>query len=221
MGIGYRHERLVQHWRDWRAQPTDPYATEASRITFSGLDAFSGETFARADHSSGFFVRGVLGAGAVTTGKQNDEDFPAEGVFGPAYSNTQSSANGHLAYLTADAGYTFLKSPGAKLGAFVGYNYYAEDINTFGCEQLAGSLTCEPDTFSTSPPTCLTELGRRHPNGSSLMEEKGARTVCHAGVRSPLWVKRGHAPLSVQCPLYPQKRTLAHLFGCVGNYYSL
>ena len=59
----------------------------ASRIVFSGLTGYSGETYARVDHSSGLFAKGFLGAGAITGGKQNDEDFPADVV----YSNTQSS----------------------------------------------------------------------------------------------------------------------------------
>jgi hypothetical protein len=100
--------------------PTPPSPTLTSRIQFDGLGAFSGETFAHLDHSSGVFVKGFLGAGKVNRGSQNDEDFPA----GVAYSNTLSSASGHIAYGTADVGYTFLKTPTAKVSAFVGYNYY-------------------------------------------------------------------------------------------------
>jgi opacity protein-like surface antigen len=122
--------------------PTPPIL--ASRLIYSGLDATSGETFARVDHSSGFFVKGILGAGGGSSGSINDEDFPAAG----AYSNTLSSASAHIAYGTIDLGYTFLRSPGAKVGAFVGYNYYEEDVNTYGCAQLAGALTCTPGAFS-------------------------------------------------------------------------
>jgi opacity protein-like surface antigen len=112
-----------------------------SRLTFSGLDGITGETFARLDHSSGLFVKGFLGAGAINRGSLNDEDFPGGTS---AYSNTLSSASGHIGYGTVDAGYSFLRTPGAKLGAFVGYNYYEEDINTYSCTQLAGSNTCVP-----------------------------------------------------------------------------
>ena len=48
-----------------------------SRLIYGGLDALSGETFARADHASGFFVKGYLGAGGIVSGHMNDEDFPA------------------------------------------------------------------------------------------------------------------------------------------------
>src|SRR6202020_2051671 len=79
------------------------------------------------------------GAGGITGGKMNDEDFPAV----VAYSNTvQSPAVGNLGYATIDAGYTFLKSAGAKVGAFIGYNYYTQHVNTYNCNQIAGDYTC-------------------------------------------------------------------------------
>jgi opacity protein-like surface antigen len=147
---------LPLNWPDWEVeagartwfssgrigapQPLEnsPGSTLASRLTFTGLNAASGEVFARADQAGGFFLKGFLGAGGTGSGKLNDEDFPAAG----AYSNTLSSATGHIAYATIDAGYTFLKTAAAKLGAFVGYNYYEEDVNTYNCTQLAGAATC-------------------------------------------------------------------------------
>src|SRR5262249_61085462 len=51
-----------------------------SRIVFTDLDALSGETFARVDHSSGFFVKGFLGAGGSTRGKMKEENTPAGGT---------------------------------------------------------------------------------------------------------------------------------------------
>lgn len=118
-----------------------PPSDLVSRLIYSGLDAVSGEAFARVDHASGFFVKGNLGAGGVGRGQLNDEDFYADS---PAYSNTRSSASGHIGYATIDFGYNFLTAPGAKVGAFVGYNYYAQAINTHGCSQIAGSDICAP-----------------------------------------------------------------------------
>jgi opacity protein-like surface antigen len=118
-----------------------PASTLASRIVFTGLDAWSGETYARVDHSSGLFVKGFLGAGGITGGKQNDEDFPPLPA-SHVYSNTLSSASGNLGYADIDAGYAFLKSPAAKFGAFVGYNYYTDHINSYGCTQIAASYDC-------------------------------------------------------------------------------
>lgn len=111
------------------------YNVLVSRLVFGDLDAVSGETYGRVDHSSGLFVKGYLGAGGMVGGHLNDEDFPLSG----GYSNTLGPSAGSLGYGTIDLGYTFLKSPGAKVGAFVGYNYYAEHINAYDGQQLAGS----------------------------------------------------------------------------------
>ncbi len=114
--------------------------TLASRLTFSSLTSISEEIFARIDHQSGLFVKGYLGSGSVLNGSLNDEDFPAA----YAYSNTLSSAIGNLSYATIDTGYSFLKQSSAKVGAFAGYNYYAQNINIYGCKQLAGDIICVP-----------------------------------------------------------------------------
>jgi opacity protein-like surface antigen len=117
-----------------------PPTTLASRLVYSGLEGVSGEAFARVDHASRFFIKGYLGAGAILSGSLNDEDFPA----GPTYSNTLSSASGHIGYATVDVGYSIWRTPGAKVGPFVGYNYYTQAINTYGCSQVAGSNVCSP-----------------------------------------------------------------------------
>jgi opacity protein-like surface antigen len=122
-----------------------PPGTYGSRLTFSNLDAISGETFGRVEHSSGFFVKGYLGAGGILNAKLNDEDsFDGDAATLGAYSNTLASATGHIGYATIDAGYDFFRVSGAKLGAFLGYNYYAQAINSYGCSQLAGSAICVP-----------------------------------------------------------------------------
>ena len=112
----------------------------ASRITFAGQDAVSGETFARIDHASGVFVKGFLGAGAINRGTMNDEDFPGD----VAYSNTLQSSSGSIGYGTIDLGFAFLRAPGASVGVFAGYNYYHQHVNTYGCAQLAGDEVCAP-----------------------------------------------------------------------------
>lgn len=114
----------------------------ASRLTFNNLTAISAETFAQADHASGLFAKGYLGAGTVTNGRLNDEDFPAGG----AYSNTFSNTSGNLSYATLDLGYSFLKTSAAKTGMFIGYNYYAQNFNVYNCQQLAGAGICSAAT---------------------------------------------------------------------------
>src|SRR6202034_760004 len=87
-------------------------------------------------HSSGLFVKGFLGAGGIINGYEYDEDFPVGGAHSI---EDEAGAAGSLGYANIDLGYTFLRSPGAKLGAFVGYNYYTEHVNVYGCTQLAGA----------------------------------------------------------------------------------
>jgi opacity protein-like surface antigen len=113
----------------------------ASRLTFEQEQGYSYETFARLDHESGFFVKGFLGAGGITGGKMYDEDFPAGG----AYSNTlQGDNRGSVSYGVFDVGYTLLRAPGAKVGGFVGYSYYGQRVNTYGCTQIASAAGCSP-----------------------------------------------------------------------------
>ena len=54
-----------------------------------------------------------------------------------------------MGYVTADAGYTFLKAPGAKLGAFVGYNFFSEQMISHGCNQFVGDDICAPPDPAT------------------------------------------------------------------------
>lgn len=110
----------------------------ASRLTYDDLDAYSGEIFGRLEHKSGWFLKGFLGTGGIVNGNLYDEDFPA----GPVYSRTLSTSLGSLAYANADIGYTLARTSSAKLSAFIGYNYYAQAINTTDCAQLAGSTVC-------------------------------------------------------------------------------
>ncbi len=118
-----------------------------SRLTYPGLTGASGELFGRVEHVNGWFVKGFLGAGVINGGQLFDEDFP--GV-GETYSNTLSPQNhGDLEYATLDAGYDFIRAAGSKLGVFVGYNYYRNDVNVYGCTQIAGNpFICGPAPFS-------------------------------------------------------------------------
>jgi opacity protein-like surface antigen len=115
-----------------------------SRLTYNGLTAHSAEAFWRINHASGLFAKGYIGGGSVVEGHLNDEDFP------PAvtpYSNAIAvQRNGSLKYLSADLGYTFWQDPNYQLGVFIGYHYWNERLNTFGCTQLAGNAAICGDT---------------------------------------------------------------------------
>jgi len=118
-----------------------------SRLTYDDSEGNSGEAFFRVDHKSGLFLKGFFGAGSLGSGTLTDEDFPP---FISPYSRTSSSLDGDLRYWTVDLGYTFYDSarwyrgglkdapvlrPGVRLGGFVGYNYWNEKQDAFGCTQ--------------------------------------------------------------------------------------
>ncbi len=112
-----------------------------SRLSYTNLQAHSGELFGRAEHLSGFFVKGFAGGGAITGGSLRDEDFAP---FTVPYSSTNSEQrDGRLGYATIDLGWTW-RSEGTKLGFFAGYNYYHETVNAFGCTQTTSSSICVP-----------------------------------------------------------------------------
>ena len=110
----------------------------ASRLRFKDLNAYSGEVFGRLEHVSGWYAKGFLGAGGITSGNLYDEDFPA----GPVYSNTLSAVVGSLAYATVDLGHNLIKTDRGNVGAFIGYNYFAQNLNSTGCAQLAQGTPC-------------------------------------------------------------------------------
>lgn len=114
--------------------------TIISRLTYRDFDAHSGETFARLDHNpTGLFAKGFLGSGFVTSGgRLNDEDFPP--IRGNAYSNTRSKIQGgDIDYAAIDAGYSLYRDDTFRLGAFVGYQRYAERANATNGVQIASN----------------------------------------------------------------------------------
>jgi outer membrane protease len=113
-----------------------------SRLTYTNLQAHSGEAFGRLEHLSGFFIKGFAGGGSITGGNLQDEDFPP---IPGGYSSTNSDQrDGRLAYATVDLGWTW-RSEGIKLGFFGGYFYNFERVNAFGCTQAAANpFICVP-----------------------------------------------------------------------------
>ncbi len=113
-----------------------------SRLTWTGETGHSGEGYFNIT-DKGVFVKGYLGLGALTNGKLQDEDFPP--VIAP-YSSTNSLArDGSLNYGSIDLGYYFLDNGRAKLGPLVGYHFYQEKMNAFGCTQTATNpAVCVP-----------------------------------------------------------------------------
>jgi outer membrane protease len=65
---------------------------------------------------------------------------------------TGASASGWLKYAAADIGYNVFRNPNYKVGPFVGYSYFRQSLNAFGCTQLTtpGSA-CDPPFPSNKP----------------------------------------------------------------------
>ena len=116
-----------------------------SRLTWEGQDGLALETFARLDHTSGVFAKGLLGGVGISSSKMSDEDFPP-GI-SPYSKTTDTTKNGRDLYATVDLGYNFLSNNNGKLGAFIGYNHYEQNLRAYGCTQVATNAGCR-----TNPP---------------------------------------------------------------------
>jgi hypothetical protein len=120
---------------------------QLSRLTWTGETGNAAEGYFNIKDAS-VFVKGYFGVGMMGGGNLQDEDFPPGLV---PYSSTNSNAkDGHLSYASMDLGYYFLDTAHAKLGGFVGYHYYRENMNAFGCTQTATNpFVCVPSIPSS------------------------------------------------------------------------
>ncbi|MGU3492905.1 outer membrane protein [Xanthobacteraceae bacterium A53D] len=119
-----------------------------SRLIYENTTGQSLETFFRFDNRNGVFLKGFAGLGSLAGGSLYDEDFPA----GPVYSNTLSSLrNGHLSYGALDLGYDFIRQNNSTLGAFVGYRALYQQVNGYGCVQIAASDVCDAASVASTP----------------------------------------------------------------------
>lgn len=113
-----------------------------SRLSYESTAA-SGELFGRLDTSTNIFLKGFVGGGKLLSGNMHDEDWLL--FAGIPYSNTLSTVKGDLAYGTFDVGYSVFRGPSANVGGFIGYNYFRENKQAFGCVQIANSNSdCVP-----------------------------------------------------------------------------
>jgi hypothetical protein len=133
----------AKNWYDLYNNPNP--AQLNSRLTYDGLNANSGEAFFRIDSPSAIFVKGYIGGGSFRKGRLYDEDFPP--AVSP-YSQTISDTSGKLQYGNIDVGYGFYDSRGiatstpVRFGAFLGYHYWHEKVDAYGCTQIANSTPC-------------------------------------------------------------------------------
>lgn len=130
-----------------------------SQLTSSNLTGQSGELFARVDTPSRVFVKGYVGTGVITGGENTDEDWGAGTGDKTGFQVANGTMSGWLNYAAADVGYSVLRDRNYKFGPFVGYSYFRQNINTYGCSfsQPAGQL-CATNGVVASPSTpVLTE----------------------------------------------------------------
>jgi hypothetical protein len=167
MPVKARSVPIVDGWevdagsRYWYSAGTSKNTSGAgsldSQLNYSNLTGHSGELFARVDTPSEVFVKGYVGAGAITNGKQTDEDggfvdTSADPSVLTAFEVTGSTASGWLKYAAADVGFNVLHGRDYKVGPFVGYSYFHQTMNAFGCAQMVtpGSV-CDPPCPANQP----------------------------------------------------------------------
>ena len=132
-----------------------PGPTSVSRLTYNDMQTNSGEFFARIDSPWNLFVKGFVGGGGTDNGHMNDEDFGIllvhNTVYAP-YSNTlANNVTGNITYGVVDVGYDFWRAENYKVGGFVGYAYFKQNMNAFGCTPIA-NVNCAPSVPTSGNP---------------------------------------------------------------------
>ncbi|WP_234050171.1 MULTISPECIES: outer membrane protein [unclassified Xanthobacter] len=126
-----------------------------SRLIYGNTTGQSLETFFRFENRDGLFLKGFAGLGTLSGGSLYDEDFPAD----IAYSNTISDLkDGQLAYGALDLGMELVRQGESSLGAFVGYRALYQNVNGFGCRQIASDTTCDVASQQAYP-ALLSSIG--------------------------------------------------------------
>ena len=64
---------------------------------------------------------------------------------------TGSTASGWLNYAAADVGYNVLHDRNYKVGPFIGYSYFRENVNAFGCTQFQPAAVICPNAKQGVP----------------------------------------------------------------------
>ena len=143
--IGARY--VYSSGKNWYDLYNDPTPTQLnSRLTYDGLNAHSGEGILSSRQPERDLRQGLLRR-RRDPARQTlyDEDFPP--AVSP-YSKTISDTSGKLQYGNIDLGYAFYDSRGlatstpVRFGGFVGYHYWHEKVDAYGCTQIANSAPC-------------------------------------------------------------------------------
>jgi hypothetical protein len=78
-----------------------------SRLTYRDVTTNSGEVCGSITSSHGWFLKGYVGLGAISSGSLQDEDFPPAIV--PYSSTTSQQHGGYLDYASIDVGYNLYR----------------------------------------------------------------------------------------------------------------
>ena len=143
-----RGELGVRYWlstgetkRSHNAQPFDPAAgNPTSVLLYENLDAHVLEIFGRQNFGNRWFLKGFLGVGRVNTGSFDDEDYAA-GQF-KFLDTTSSVTRGRIGYGALDVGRDewALRHGRTRLGAFIGYSQWTEDVDAYGITTTVDAL---------------------------------------------------------------------------------
>lgn len=143
--------RYVAGWGRFQKDlgiPDQSDSSLASRLTYDGMKTNGAELFGRIDAPFNVMVKGMVGTGNGG-GHMNDEDWdiPAGGGF-PVdipYSNTLSDVDNKIRYATIDVGYDLWRNPQHRLAWFIGYSFFHQNMQGFGCTQIANpNSDCVP-----------------------------------------------------------------------------
>jgi hypothetical protein len=125
----YWYSRAKNNWGFTNGSPLDGSPT--STLDNKNMSSHTGEIEARLSHTQmPVFMRGRLGAGGGSGGKNTDRDFLAGQI---SFSDTTSKiGNGHLSFATLDFGATTTVFDRVRLGAFLGYTHYSDQYKIKG-----------------------------------------------------------------------------------------
>ena len=91
----------------------------------------------------------------IGSNKMYDEDFLEP--YGPDSKTRSSTKNGRDVYGTLDLGHSLVQEKDWSLGGFVGYGYYRQHLNGYGCEQVAAGDFCAQASLIPASSLILSE----------------------------------------------------------------
>jgi hypothetical protein len=166
--------------------PPSVSSAMVSQLTYSDMTAAAGELFGRVAFTNGMFMKGYVGVGGLLAGNLQDQDFP------PAvsvYSSTNSNQyNGEVVYASADLGYDVIRGGDFRIGTLVGYHYFNQAVNSFGCTQTAGN----PDICQPPVPNSIEVISQRNEWQSLRLGVDGSLRI---GERFTLGAEAVYLPL--------------------------